>query len=425
MGTPRGGWTAAAITILLATSGCSTPFGPVAAPATPPPTSITPAPDPRKVALAEAAKSLPALLAAQGPVVCSRAGEHWRVTAYDDAFRTPAVSFSSATLQPLLTEIAAKAGGEEAAATVRSLCGDTGDPGVSPVSPDGRRIAVQVDGASDGDPKHVGWLDLGTGAFTDLTEQSNKKGYVTETFSDDRPGFAPDGSLWFRRGLRYYSADPKGTLTSRRLSIACIKNESDEIYYRVIRSIAVVCPGVVHPSGKFAADPTTVAKGWSTVRGAELDLIGRTIDGHDDEPMHKPFGMEIVVRDDGRLRGCLPLAWLGTTELLCQGGGNDFYTARVSPELARDDIEYVQNVEIKAVKEVAPATESSIISAALSKDRRSLILASDPDGDIDTAKLYRVGLEPTSAPVEVGPIPQESKDDFTLLNNFQHPMDPR
>jgi hypothetical protein len=356
-------------------------------------------------------------------VVCSRADEHWRVTAYDDAFRTPAVSFSSATLQPLLTEIAAKAGGEET--EVRSLCGDTGDPGVSPVSPDGRRIAVQVNGTSEHDSKHVGWLDLGTGAFTDLTERSNKKGYVTETFSDDRPGFAPDGSLWFRRGLRYYSADSKGLLTPRRLSIACIKNESDEIYYRVIRSIAVVCPGVVHPSGRFAADPTTVAKGLSSVRGAELDLIDRTIDGHDDEPMHKPFGMEVVVRDDGGLRGCLPLAWLDTTELLCQGGDNDFYTARVAPRLARDDVEYVQNVEVKVLREVAPATQSSVIAAALSKDRRSLIIASGAGNDIDTAKLYRVGLEPVSAPVELGPVPQEARLGFTLLNNFQHPMDAR
>ncbi|UBU17891.1 hypothetical protein [Nonomuraea gerenzanensis] len=419
MGTPRGGRAATAVAILLATTGCSAPLGPLAAPA-PPSAAVTPTPDPRKAALAEAAKSLPALLAARGPVVCTRTGEEWRVTAYDDAFRTPAASLSSTTLQPLLTEIAARAGGEKA--VVRSLCGATGDPGVSPVSPDGRRIAVQVNGPNEHADQHVGWLDLGTGAFTDLTARSNKKGYVTETFSDDRPGFAPDGSLWFRRGLRYYSAAPDGTLTPRALSMACIKNESDDIYYRVVGPVAVVCPGVVHPSGKFAADPTTVAKGLMSVPGAELDLLSRTIDGHDDEPMHKPFGMEVVVRDDGRLRGCTPLAWLGTSELLCQGGGNDFYTARVAPELARDEVEYVQNVEVKVVRELAPATESSIVSVALSKDRRSLIIASAAEGELETAKLYRVGLEPASAPVEIGPVPDGSVHEFTLLNNFQHPV---
>ncbi|MFC4117113.1 hypothetical protein [Nonomuraea zeae] len=422
MGTPRGGRTAASVAILLAATACSAPLGPAGLPSPPDP-STTAAPDPRKAALAEAAKSLPALLAAQGPVACSWTDEHWRVTAYDDAFRTPTASFSGATLDPLLTEIAAKAGGEKA--VVRSLCGETGDPGVSPVSPDGRRVAVQVNGASESEDTHVGWLDLGTGAFTDLTEKSNKKGYVTETFSDKNPGFAPDGSFWFRRGLRYVSSGPDGKLTPRRLSVACITHESDEIYYRVIRSVAVVCPGVVHPSGRFAADSTTVVEGLTSVQGAELDLVGRTIEGHDDEPMHKPFGMEIAVRGEGGLRDCHPTAWLGATDLLCAGGGNDFYIARVSPALARDDIEYVQHTEVKVKAEIAPATESSIISTALSRDRRSLIIASDANNSTDTAKLYRFSLESPSDPVEIGPIPQESRDHFTLLNNFQQPVDAR
>ena len=422
MGTPRGGWTAAAVAILLAITACSAPLGPAAVSPLPH-SSTTVTPDPKKAALAEAAKSLPALLAAEGPVACSWTDEHWRVTAYDDAFRTRTASFSGATLEPLLTEVATKAGGEEA--VVRSLCGETGDPGVSPVSPDGRRVAVQVNGASEGEATHVGWLDLGTGAFTDLTEKSNKKGYVTETFSDKNPGFAPDGSFWFRRGLRYFSADLDGKLTPRRLSLACIKHESDEVYYRVIRSIAVVCPGTVHPSGKFVADFTTVVKGLTSVQGAELDLVDRTIEGHGDEPMQKPFGMEIAVRNDGRLRDCHPTAWLSTTDLLCAGGSNDFYIAEVDPGLARDDIEYVQHTAVKVKAEIAPATESSIISTALSRDRRSLIIAFDANNSTATAKLYRISLESPSDPVEIGPIPQESRDHFTLLNNFQQPVDAR
>ncbi|WP_231618463.1 hypothetical protein [Nonomuraea sp. SBT364] len=421
MGTPRGGRTAAAVAILLAGTACSAPLGP--ATASPPPAPSTPVtPDPRKAALAEAAKSLPALLAAEGPVACSWTDGHWRVTAYDDAFRTRTASFSEATLEPLLTEVATEAGGEEA--VVRSPCGETGDPGVSPVSPDGRRVAVQVNGTSEGETTHVGWLDLGTGAFTDLTEKSGRTGYVTQTFSDNSPGFAPDGSFWFRRGLRYFSAGPDGRPAPRRLSLACIKHRSDEVYYRVVRSIAVVCPGTVHPSGKFAADSTTVVKGLTSVQGAELDLVDATIEGHGDEPMRKPFGMEIAVRDDGRLRGCRPTAWLGTTDLLCAGGGNDFYVAEVDPGLARDDIEYAQHTEVKVKAEIAPATESSIISTALSRDRRSLIIASSANDGTDAAKLYRVSLESPSDPVELGPIPQDARDHFTLLNHFQHPVDP-
>ncbi|MET7330404.1 hypothetical protein [Nonomuraea sp. NPDC005650] len=415
----RGRRSAAAIAVLLAATGCSALSGPVAVPQPSPRASVTP--DTRKAALAEAAKSLPAVLAAQGPVACSWNDGEWRATAYDDAFRTRVASFSSVTLAPLLTEIAAKAGGEKA--VVGSPCGEEGDPGVSPVSPDGRRVAVQVDFPSSGDPTHVGWLDLGTGTFVDLTARSNKTGYVKETFSDKHPGFGPDGSLWFLRdSQQYFSADPDGRLTPRKLSLACFSNSEEDTFYRVVGSVAVMCPGTVHPSGRFAADPGRVAVGINVVQGAELSILGNTVDRYGDAPLQLPFGMEIVVRDDGALRNCDPLAWIGAAELLCAGGSNDFYTARVNAALARDDVDYVQHTEVKVKNEIAPATESSIITVAVSRDRRSLIIAADENGDPATAKLYRASLVSPSAPVELGPIPAESREHFTLLSNYQQPV---
>ncbi|GAA3202258.1 hypothetical protein [Nonomuraea helvata] len=235
------------------------------------------------------------MLAAQGPVACSRNDEGWRATAYDDAFRTPVADFSSVTLAPLLTEIAAKAGG------------------------------------------------------------------------------------------------------ARR------------------------CPRTIHPSGRFAANPSGVAVGWNLIKGAELEILANTVDRYEDAPLRLPFGMKIVVRDGG-LRHCDPLAWINATDLLCLGGSNDLYTVQVNPGLARDDIDYVQHTEVKAKKKIAPETETPIISVAVSRDRRSLIIAAGENSDSGTAKLYRVSLTSPSDPVELGPIPAESREHFTLLSNFQQPV---
>ncbi|MDF2708108.1 MAG: hypothetical protein K0R62_3760 [Nonomuraea muscovyensis] len=403
-----GGRTATVAAILLLAAACAKGADPAAAPQRAPGTPATP--DAGKTALAEAAKSLAALMAAPGPVVCSRNGDHWQATAYDDAFRTRAASFTPATIESQLAAIAAKLGAEKA--SVRSLCGAGGDPGVSPVSPDGRRVAVQVDFSAGGALTHVGWLDLGTGAFTDLTAASDKKGYVTETFHDKNPGFAPDGSFWFvRDSQEYFSADPTGRLTRRQISLACFGRRNDDTYYRVVRSLAVLCPGTVHPSGRFAASPRGVAQWLSSVQGFQLDLLADRVDRYADAPDHLPFRMQVAVRDGGDWRDCTPVTWINATDLLCSGASNDYYTVAVDPALARDDLDHADSTKVKVKAEIAPATETSIISVAVSGDRRSLIIAA---GDAGTAKLYRAGLLNPGGPVEIGPIPAEVREGFTL-----------
>ncbi|MFG3441200.1 hypothetical protein ACGF0J_28455 [Nonomuraea sp. NPDC047897] len=404
-----GGRTATVAAILLLATACARGADPAVAPQRAPGTPTTPAtPDAGKAALAEAAKSLAALMSAPGPVVCSRSGDHWQAAAYDDAFRTRTAHFSSATIEPHLMEVAAKAGGDEA--SVRGLC----EAGVSSVSPDGRRVAVEV-GLADSTGTRVGWLDLGTGVFTDVTATSNKKGYVSRTFTDEKPGFAADGSFWFLRDHQeYVSADPTGRLTPRQLSLACFGRRGDDTYHHVVKSVAVLCPGgVVHPSGRFAAASRGVAQWLSTVQGFQLDLIAKKVDRYSDAPDFKPFAMQVAVRDDGEWRDCTPVTWLDATDLLCAGASNDYYTVAVDPALARGDLEHVQSTKVKVKAEIAPATETPIISVAVSRDRRSLIIAAGDD-EAGTAKLYRASLVTPGDPVEIGPVPAELRENLAL-----------
>ncbi|MBN6056693.1 hypothetical protein JYK22_32495 [Nonomuraea sp. RK-328] len=374
---------------LLTTTACAITPGPAAAPLRTPRPAVSPTPAPN--VLAEAARNLKGLLAAEGPIACSGKDGRWQAVAYDESFRTRGPSFSTAPLAQHLAGIATKAGGEEA--NVRSLCGENGDPGMSPVSPDGRRLAVQIEPQSGGDT-HVGWLDLVTGTFTDITEMSATKGYANKTYSDEAPGFAPDGSFWFERALEYYSADENGRLTLRRSSDVCGGGSDEDQVYRIVKNVAVPCPAAVHPSGRFVV---------------RTGMFGLTF---------APLAVEdaYYTRASVRGRACAAVAWVNATELLCKGNDNGFYTARVNPAAVQDDPEYVHDITLNLKAEIAPATENTIMAVALTRDRRSLIIAAEDDAD--TAKIYRASLVTPSDPVEVGPVPPEVRESFTLLGNF-------
>ncbi|WP_406313398.1 hypothetical protein OHA77_33830 [Streptosporangium sp. NBC_01639] len=415
--TRRGGrLAAAAVAVLLVTTACGKAAQPPDLPEKH--RSSADGADAKKTALAAAARNLAGLISSPGQIICSSSDGGWQATAYDDTFRTRVAAFSVDALSAQLTEIAQQAGGERA--FVRDLCGDEGDAGISPVSPDGRRVAVQVDFPDSGTPTHVGWLDLGTGAFTDITERSTKRGYVKETFSDEQPGFAPDGSFWFLRDSQeFLSADVNGRLSTHQISLACFRNTNEETFYRPVKSAAVMCPGTVHPSGTFAADPRNVAVRFSSVAGFELDVLADRVDRFADGPIHSPFSVQVAVRDDGELRDCTPVAWVNATDLLCAGSSNDFYTVRIDPAAARADLEYAETTEVGVKAEIAPATETTIVSIAVSRDRQSLIIAAGEDAQAGTAKLYRASLTSPADPVEIGPVPAGAGSDFTLLGNFQ------
>ncbi|MEU1789051.1 hypothetical protein ABZ553_24930 [Streptomyces sparsogenes] len=330
------------------------------------------------------------MASATGPVICwNQHGEGgWRAAAFDATLHKRVATFSEKPLLPHLSEIARGLGGVDA--SVGNLCGEgqvgdnPGEAGVSPVSPDGRRVAVEVDTDDADSESHVGWLDLVTGEFTDITKASEKKGYSPEKHSDQTPGFAPDGSLWFLRDSQeYISADKGGRLAKHPISAACGgERHRDTVFYRPVKSVAVTCPRIIHPSGKFAASPTTVAVGLYTVGGFNISVLGPRIDRLSDDPTEGTVTNQVVVRDDGDLRSCAPMAWINAADLLCQGEDNDFFTIRVDTSKARDG-----RVEVGVEREVAPATENEIFSVAVAKDRRSIYIASSQSGEADDVKL--------------------------------------
>ncbi|MFK4265478.1 hypothetical protein [Streptomyces milbemycinicus] len=382
--------------------------------------------------LAGAAKNLSRVASATGPVICwddgDGKGEH--VAAFDDTFSKRVATYSEEPLLSRLAEIAEE--GDADRAFVRSLCGkqqygkSAADLGVSPVSPDGRRVAVEVvtDEVGALTSSHVGWLDLTTGEFTDITEAARKGGYSPEKHSDEFPGFAPDGSLWFLRDEQvYYSADENGRLSRHPISKACHDERSgNDGFYRPVNSAAVTCPRLIHPSGKFAVSPGTIIDGIDSYDGFDLDLLAPQMDRLDDDTAFGDPTDQMFVRDgdgDGDVRDCDPVAWINADDILCEGASNTFFTVRAdASELGeRPDGSDPLEAEVKA--EIARETNNKILSVAMSADRQYLYIASEEILDDGGVKLYRAGLTAPGEPEELGPLPQGVGDDFILRGNFQ------
>ncbi|MDT0542498.1 MULTISPECIES: hypothetical protein [Streptomyces] len=376
--------------------------------------------------LAAAMRDLSRVTSATGPVICwdDDDGKGEQVAAFDATFSKRVATYSEEPLLSRLAEIAEE--GDADRAFVRSLCGkpqygkSAADLGVSPVSPDGRRVAVEVvtDEVGALTSSHVGWLDLTTGEFTDITEAAQKGGYSPETHSDGFPGFAPDGSLWFLRDEQvYYSADESGRLTRHPISKACHDERSgNDGFYRPVNSAAVTCPRLIHPSGKFAVSPGKIIDGIDSYDGFDLDLLAPHMDRLDDDTVFGDPTDQMVVRDGDDVRDCDPVAWINADDVLCEEA-SAFFTVRADASELGGKPDGPLAAEVKA--EIAPETDNKILSVALSTDRQYLYIASKEvldDGDI---KLYRAGLTSPGRPEELGPLPQGVGDDFVLRGNFQ------
>ncbi|KAK1178815.1 hypothetical protein B7755_012105 [Streptomyces sp. NBS 14/10] len=382
--------------------------------------------------LAGAMRDLSRVASATGPVICwddgDGKGEH--VAAFDDTFSKRVATYSEEPLLSRLAEIAEE--GDADRAFVRSLCGkqqyrkSAADLGVSPVSPDGRRVAVEVvtDEAGALTSSHVGWLDLATGEFTDITEAARKGGYSPEKHSDAFPGFAPDGSLWFLRDEQvYYSADENGSLSRHPISKACHDERSgNDGFYRPVNSAAVTCPRLIHPSGKFAVSPGTVIDGIDSYDGFDLDLLAPQMDRLDDDTAFGDPTDQMVVRDgdgdgDGDVRDCDPVAWINADDVLCEGASDAFFSVRADASELGKKPDGPLEAQVKA--EIAPETDNEVLSVAMSADRQYLYIASEDTLDDGGVKLYRAGLTSPGEPEELGPLPQGVGDDFVLRGNFQ------
>ncbi|MES4909341.1 MULTISPECIES: hypothetical protein [unclassified Streptomyces] len=388
--------------------------------------SATGSADPAESGLAGAMRNLSRVASATGPVICwddSEKGE--QVAAYDATFSKRVATYSEEPLLSRLSEIAEE--GDADRAFVRSLCGKQGygenvaDSGVSPVSPDGRRVAVEVvtDEMGALTSSHVGWLDLVTGEFTDITEAARKKGYSPQTHSDETPGFAPDGSLWFLRDEQvYYSVDESGRLTRHPISKACHDERSyNDGFYRPVKSAAVTCPRLIHPSGKFAVYPGTIIDGIDSYDGFDLDLLEPRMDRRGDDTVFGDPTDQMVVREGDDARDCDPVAWINADDILCEGASNAFFTVRADASELGKKSDGPLEAEVKA--EIAGETDNKILSVALSTDRQYLYIAAEEVLDEGDIKLYRASLTSPGEPEELGPLPQGVGDDFIFRGNAQ------
>jgi hypothetical protein len=378
--------------------------------------------------LAQVRKNLSRVVSAAGPVICwedNNKGE--QVAAFDATFGKRVATYSEEPLRSRLAEIAEE--GDADRAFVRSLCGtqkyraNVADLGVSPVSPDGRRVAVEVvtDEVGSLTSSHVGWLDLVTGEFTDITEAARKGGYSPETHSDETPGFAPDGSLWFLRDEQvYYSADANGRLTRHSISKACHDERShNDGFYRPVKSAAVTCPRLIHPSGKFAVYPDTIIDGIYSHDGFDLDLLAPQMDRRGDDTVFGDPTDQMVVRDGGDERDCEPVAWINADDLLCQGASNTFFTVRVDASKLGKRADTFDPLEARVKAEIARETDNKILSVAVSTDRQYLYIAAKEVLDEGDVKLYRASLTSPGEPEELGPLPPGVGDDFLFRGNCQ------
>ncbi|MFK4184426.1 hypothetical protein ACI2L4_10475 [Streptomyces sparsogenes] len=378
--------------------------------------------------LARARKNLSRVASATGPVICwddDEKGE--QVAAFDATFGKRVATYSEEPLLSRLSQIAEEADADRA--FVRSLCGKEGygesmaDSGVSPVSPDGRRVAVEVVTKEVGalTSSHVGWLDLVTGEFTDITEAARKGGYSPETHSDGFPGFAPDGSLWFLRDEQvYYSADENGRLTRHPISKACHDERSgNDGFYRPVRSVAVTCPRLIHPSGKFAVYPGTVIDGIYSYVGLDLDLLEPRMGRRSDDTVFGDPTDQMIVRDGADVRGCHPVAWINDDDLLCEGASHTFFTVRVDASELGKRGAASDPLETGVKAEIAQGTENRILSIALSTDRRYLYIAAKEVLDEGDVRLYRASLTSPGEPEDLGPLPAGVGDDFMFRGNAQ------
>lgn len=378
--------------------------------------------------LAMVRKNLSRVASATGPVICwddDEKGE--QVAAFDATFGKRVATYSEEPLLSRLSEIAEKADADRA--FVRSLCGEEGygenmaDSGVSPVSPDGRRVAVEVVTNEVGalTSSHVGWLDLVTGDFTDITEAARKGGYSPETHSDELPGFAPDGSLWFLRdGQVYHSADENGRLSRHPISRACHDERSgNDGFYRPVKSAAVTCPRLIHPSGKFAVYPGTVIDGIYSYVGLDLDLLEPHMGRRGDDTVFGDPTDQMIVRDGADVRGCHPMAWINDDDLLCEGASHTFFTVRVDASELGKRGAASDPLETGVKAEIAQGTENRILSTALSTDRRYLYIAAKEVLDEGDVRLYRASLTSPGEPEDLGPLPAGVGDDFMFRGNAQ------
>ncbi|MQY11092.1 hypothetical protein SRB5_12060 [Streptomyces sp. RB5] len=341
-------------------------------------------------------------------------GLDWTATAYDEDFRKPVAQVSFTELKPTLDQLAKKAGGTDAALA------DPCSPGLSPLSPDGKRLAIGVkwpDQMSGSAVHGVGWVNLDDSSFEDLTQAASASDYAAEEVLDQNPGFAADGSFWFVRGDEYQRADAAGKVTKHEVSGACYEDAELDGWYQAVEDLAVPCAAPVHPSGGLVVRKINDGLSLEPV-GKRYDSLGALPDGGHYSKDRPPATVVTPQGTNGPTM-CSPVTWLSETELLCESAG--FFTLKFPADLIADAAHPASDSpypypQVPVAAEVAPPSDREILTRAVSADRTALYILAGGDTRGGPGKVYRADLTQPGKPAEIGPLPPgaQEADSVTL-----------
>jgi len=258
-----------------------------------------------------------------------------------------------------------------------NLCGEP-----RALSPDRRRLAVASSNFDD-DSSHVGWVELATGRQTDVTAASVGKDFAAATPKDTDPRFGRDGRLYFNRAgvIPTMVADQSGTVTQADPVGGC--------------TALATCPPLTHVSGRFFLDDEPPRNGLR---------LGST-DPTAARDQRNAYAIDIPLTVQGKpWESVRILYWLDDRSLLCRNTDGEYRVVTIDPQsLPLDTTEDVELASREAGPLAIPKTDRRIHWTAPTPDRRSLLFTASR-GD-ESPRLYRVELEGTSEPTELGPVP--------------------
>jgi hypothetical protein len=184
-------------------------------------------------------------------------------------------------------------------------------------------VAVMSAQQTDGS-QHVGYVNLASGAFTDLTTSTSGSGFSGHIPVDNAPVFdQATGDMWFFRddgGI--YHCSPSGTC-----AVAAHVDQPDQnSHFYVINggwqlTPATNDPALLDTSGRIAA-----------IEGNNTQNLGATYDLAVERGGQEPRrGLYTLSDPKGGTIGndvnCYPEAWVSETSLICSasGGGSQFW----------------------------------------------------------------------------------------------------
>lgn len=261
--------------------------------------------------------------------------------------------------------------------------------GPQSVSPDLKQITARVE-AQDG-TTHVGWVNLTTGTFFDVTAANTQTGFSATPETDITGVFDPaTGDFWFlsRTGAVHQCAPGKTTCTA----VATVTDQVSELtvnngFWRV-NGGGFFSPYPMNPSHTLIVSPYFDAIDNANQRAWTPNHTAQATPGGD---LH--FAIALNGKDETQF---VPLAWANDTDLLMQNGDNGDNSVCLVRGLSSGT-----NGRVNATV-VVPASSRTISNVTASPDGTSIAFAATiSDKGTKKYALYsaslgaEVGSEPT------------------------------